>query len=332
MTAQHTLISSMKDEGPYIVEWVAHHLALGFDRICVASNDCRDGSDQLLDALAVAGFIEHLANTVGAGQIPQHAGYAAMREAFGIDRTEWLAVLDADEFLNVHVGAGLVGDLTALALDADIISLHALCFAGRPELNWQPEVNWRPGPIVPRFPWALERGHKANRSMKSLTRDPGRFTDIHNHSLVGFRGKVPGLRILSGDGLRSNPVRGVPLWEQLRNADLRPDAHRLAQYNHYAVKTWDSFNLRRERGRGAVPVTDATTIRHTDAYFRNRNVPALREESIARYQPAVAAQIARMLAVPGVAAAQAVCEQIYGALCAPYRRADGSKNEVVVHE
>ncbi|MBC7476714.1 MAG: glycosyltransferase family 2 protein, partial [Pseudorhodobacter sp.] len=322
MTARHTLISGMKDEGPYIVEWVAHHLVLGFDRICVASNDCRDGSGRLLDALAAAGFIEHLANTVAAGQIPQHAGYAAMRAAFGIDRTEWLAVLDADEFLNVHVGAGMVGDLTALAGDADIISLHALCFAD------QPEVNWRPGPIVPRFPWALERGHKANRAMKSLTRDPGRFKDIHNHSLVGFRGKATDLRILSGDGLRWNPLQGVPLWQQLRNADLAPDAHRLAQYNHYAVKTWDSFNLRRERGRGAVAVTDATTIRHTDAYFRDRNGPVMREESIARYQPAVAAQIARMLAVPAVAAAQAECVRIYGALCAPYRRMGGIKDEI----
>ncbi len=315
MAATHTLISGMKDEGPYILEWVAHHHVLGFDRICIASNDCRDGSDRLLAALAVAGFINHLANTVAQGQIPQHAGYAAMRVAFGIDQTEWLAVLDADEFLNVHVGAGLVGDLTGMAGDADIISLHALCFADRPE------VNWRPGPIVPRFPWALERGHKANRAMKSLTRAPARFKDIHNHSLVGFRGKVPDLRILSGDGLRSNPVAGVPLWQQLRNTDLRPGAHDLAQYNHYAVKTWDSFNLRRERGRGAVAVTDATTARHTDAYYRDRNVAAIREDSVARYQPAVAARMAEMRAVPAVAAAQAECDRIYGLLCAPYRRA-----------
>ncbi|MBC7738338.1 MAG: glycosyltransferase family 2 protein, partial [Candidatus Saccharibacteria bacterium] len=103
--ATHTLISGMKDEGPYILEWVAHHLVLGFDRICIASNDCSDGSDALLDALQAAGHIEHLAHVVGPGAIPQHAGYAALRARFSIDDTEWLAVLDADEFLNVHVGS-----------------------------------------------------------------------------------------------------------------------------------------------------------------------------------------------------------------------------------
>ena len=268
----------------------------------------------MLDALAAAGFIEHLDHRVAEGEIPQHAGYKAMRAAFGIDATEWLAVLDADEFLNVHVGAGLVGDLTALALDADIISLHALCFAAKPE------VNWRPGPIVPRFPWALDPMHKANRAMKSLTRGPERFKDIHNHSLVGFRGKPTELRILAGDGVRYSPLPGVPLWQQLRNTELRAGGHRLAQYNHYAVKTWDSFNLRRERGRGAVAVTDATTERHTEAYYRERNLAHAREESIARHQAAVMARMTGMLAVAGVAKAQAECDRIYAGLCAPYRR------------
>ena len=312
--AKHTLICGMKDEGPYILEWVAHHLVLGFDRICVASNDCRDGSDVLLQALAGAGFIEHVANVVAPGEIPQHSGYTTMRARLGIDDTEWLAVLDADEFMNVHTGLHGVADLTARAGDADIISLHALCFADAPE------VNWRPGPIVPRFGWALELGHKANRAMKSLTRAPGRFRDIHNHSLVGFRGKVTDLHIMGGDGARYSPVHGIPLWQQLRNDDLRPRAHQLAQYNHYAVKTWDSFNVRRERGRGAVPVTDDTTIRHTDAYFRDRNIPAMREDSIARYQPAVVAKMDDMMQDRTVALAQAECDRLYGALCAPYRR------------
>ncbi|MEI6099542.1 MAG: glycosyltransferase family 2 protein [Alphaproteobacteria bacterium] len=315
--AKHTLICGMKDEGPYILEWVAHHLVVGFDRICIASNDCRDGSDRLLAALAAAGFIAHVAHVVAPGAIPQHAGYSAMRAKLGIDDTEWLTVLDADEFLNVHIGAHGVADLTARAGDADIISLHALCFTGAPE------VNWRPGPIVPRFGWALEPGHTANRAMKSLTRAPGRFRGIHNHSLVGFRGNATDLQIMGGDGMRYQPAQGVPLWQQLRNADLRPGAHALAQYNHYAVKTWDSFNLRRERGRGAVPVTDGTTLRHTDVYFHKRNLPALREDSILRDQPAVASKMEEMMHVKAIALAQGDCDRLYRALCVPFRRATG---------
>mgnify|MGYP002652033994 CR=1 FL=1 len=47
----HVLVTSMRDEGPYALEFVAHHRAVGFDRIFIASNDCRDGTDLLLDAL-----------------------------------------------------------------------------------------------------------------------------------------------------------------------------------------------------------------------------------------------------------------------------------------
>ncbi len=314
--ARHVLISSVKDEGPFLVEWVAHHLVLGFDRICIASNDCRDGTDRLLDALAAAGFIDHVANVVPPGQIPQHAGYSAMRARLPIDDTEWLMVLDADEFLNIHIGAGLVSDLTRHAgPDCDIISLHAMCFADAPQVNWQP------GRVCPLFPWRLAVTHKANNAKKSLTRNPARFRDIHNHSLVGFKGRAPDLRVMAGDGTRYNIAQGVPLWQQLRNAPVQATSHALAQYNHYAVKTWDSFNLRRERGRGAVAATDAAHIRHTDAYFRDRNQPDAPDLTIARYDAAVAALVARMLDDPGVLRAQAACDLAYGQLAAPYRQA-----------
>ena len=51
---RHVLLSSMKDEGPFVLEFVAHHRVLGFDAIHIASNDCTDGTDLLLDVLAEA--------------------------------------------------------------------------------------------------------------------------------------------------------------------------------------------------------------------------------------------------------------------------------------
>ena len=311
----HTLISSVKDEGPFLLEWVAHHLVLGFDRISVASNDCRDGSDDLLDAIAAAGFIDHVPNTVAPGEIPQHAGYTAIRAKHPIDDTDWLMVLDADEFLNIHIGAGLVGDLTDRAgPDCDIISLHAMCFADRPQVNWQP------GRVCAQFPWRLALTHKANKAMKSLTRNPARFRDIHNHSLVGFKGRTPDLRVMDGDGTRHNIALGVPLWQQLRSADVHVASHRLAQYNHYAIKTWDSFTLRRERGRGAVAVTDATTMRHTNAYFRDRTTADAPDTSIARYEGRVTAMMDQMLQVNAIRRCHLACEQTYARLAAPHRR------------
>ncbi len=263
--------------------------------------------------LRPAGFIDHVPNVVAEGDIPQHAGYAAMRRHLQINDTDWLMVLDADEFLNIAVGGNRVSDLTALAGDeTDVISLHAMCFTDKPELNW------RPGPICPRFPWRLALTHKANNAMKSLTRAPERFSDIHNHSLVGFNGKPHEIRVMDGDGTRHNIIKGVPLWKQLRNAPVAEGAHKLAHYNHYGVKTWDSFALRRQRGRGAVAATDAT-VRHTEAYFTDRNTPDAEDHSIDRYRAAVADQMARMLQDPAIRQAQDDCDRLYGELCRPFR-------------
>lgn len=46
------IVSTMKNEGPFILEWIAHHRAIGVDDFLIYTNDCTDGTDRLLDALA----------------------------------------------------------------------------------------------------------------------------------------------------------------------------------------------------------------------------------------------------------------------------------------
>lgn len=310
----HVLISSMKDEGPFVLEWLAHHLVVGFDRVIVATNDCTDGTDALLDALAAGGHVAHVPNVVGPGDVPQHAGYAAIRRAHDVDAADWLAILDADEFLVVHAGGHRVGDLSALAPpDVDVISLNALCFADAPE------VNWRPGRVTALFPNRAPIRHKANTALKSLTRDPSRFRAAHNHCMVGLRPKGP-LRVMDGGGAVRDLDGDVPLWQALRSRPAGPDGHRLAQYNHYNIKTWDSFMLRRARGRGAVASTTPGAERHTEAYFRERAKVGRPDRSVARYDAEVEALMALMLRDGAVARAQAACEAVQAERTRPFRR------------
>ncbi len=46
------LATSIKDEGPFLLEWIAHHKVAGFNRILIGYNDCTDGSEKLLRLLA----------------------------------------------------------------------------------------------------------------------------------------------------------------------------------------------------------------------------------------------------------------------------------------
>ena len=313
MPPHHTLISSVKNEGPFLLEWVAHHLVLGFDRILIASNDCSDGTDRLLSALDGAGYISHVPNRLKPGEIPQHAGYEKIRRLHDIDGSDWLMMLDADEFLNVHVGDHRVADLTAWAeADIDVIALNGMFF------TCLPETQWRAGRVCPLFSQRVANHHKANAALKTLTRNPARFRGIHNHSMVGFKDKIP-LQVLWGDGTRTQTDPGLPLWRQLRNGDVKSVSHRLAQYNHYGLKSPDSFALRATRGRGAVAETNAETARHTTAYFAERNQPAGTDHSIARYSAEVQARMADMLSHQKIKRRQRICEETYAALVAPYR-------------
>ncbi len=54
--ASVTAVSMMKDEGPFVLEWIAHHLAVGFTDLVVYTNDCSDGTDDMLIRLEEMGL------------------------------------------------------------------------------------------------------------------------------------------------------------------------------------------------------------------------------------------------------------------------------------
>jgi hypothetical protein len=65
MSDRITAVTMMRDEAPALLEWVAFQDAIGFDRIVVYTNDCRDGTDAMLDRLARS------ARRSSAGTIPR---------------------------------------------------------------------------------------------------------------------------------------------------------------------------------------------------------------------------------------------------------------------
>ncbi|MEM8752397.1 MAG: glycosyltransferase family 2 protein, partial [Pseudomonadota bacterium] len=62
--ARRLIITSMKNEGPHIVEWVAYHRVIGFTDFLVYTNDCEDGTDAMLDRLQAMGVLAHERNRV----------------------------------------------------------------------------------------------------------------------------------------------------------------------------------------------------------------------------------------------------------------------------
>jgi hypothetical protein len=305
VTGGTVLMTTMRDEGPFVVEWVAHHLLLGFDRILVATNDCTDGTDRLLAALAARGHVSHLDHAVRPGASPQDEAFAKLRAAFGVDAADWLMVMDVDEFLNVHAGDHSLRALLAQAPDdVDVITLNAATFGA----NGQDR--WRPRPVTAQFAWRHPTRDLRSAPVKSLTRNPADFKAIHSHSMVRYRGAKSAVRCMRADGSVFDLDMDVPFWRQIRNFRAADCRHDLAQYNHYAVKTWDTFLARRDRGRSAVPI-DRPNDRHSAAYYDARTTGTVEDRTIQRYAAPLRRKMADMLADPGIARCHDICIRVY---------------------
>ncbi|MGA2538830.1 MAG: glycosyltransferase family 2 protein, partial [Terracidiphilus sp.] len=99
-TKSVAVVATMRDEGPSLLEWIAFNRAIGLADIFVYSNDNADGSDELLEVLALAGVIKLIKSAIGPGTNPQRKAYQHAVHLLRELRTyRWVFFLDADEFL-----------------------------------------------------------------------------------------------------------------------------------------------------------------------------------------------------------------------------------------
>ena len=99
------IVTKMKNEGPFILEWLAHHLAIGVTDFLIYSNDCTDGTDDLLDVLQKRGLVQHRENPFRkVGKSIHNAVYSACLKEPVYRQADWLLTMDVDEFIDVHVG------------------------------------------------------------------------------------------------------------------------------------------------------------------------------------------------------------------------------------
>jgi Glycosyl transferase family 2 len=311
------LVSAMRNEGPFVLEWLAYHRVIGVDRVVIVSNGSTDGTDELLVALAGAGEVTFLRTSPGYGVAPQDAAVQAFEEQIGYQAGSWYLWLDADEFLNVHVG-----DRTAQALVTALGGAEALM------LNWRlfgsgGNDSFSGRHVSDDFIGASKLGFVANLETKPLFRAGDRFAAFASNS-AGLPRLAEGAVVTASDCLGGN---GKPLdpknprtapWldrqpytGRTNLASRREFGWDLAQINHYSVRTPDHFRLKAARGRGMVSTGPRRpNVRHTPAYF-DRN--EAEDRSILYWEAAVTAEIDRLMALPGVAEAKARVDALVAA-------------------
>jgi hypothetical protein len=102
-TKRVAIVISVRDEGIYVLEWLAYHRILGAEQVFMYTNDNCDGSDQLLQELASKGLITLIRNSCVEGANFQRKAYQhAILLLNELRDFRWVFFLDCDEFLNFH--------------------------------------------------------------------------------------------------------------------------------------------------------------------------------------------------------------------------------------
>ena len=282
MDGKTVLISSFRNEAPFVLEFVAHHKVLGFDHIAIASNDSTDGTTEILDALDAMGVIRHVPCVPPPNITPLNFAWAEIRRKVPIDDAEWLMIMDADELLNIHAGAGRLDDLIAAQQpDTDLVLVNWACFGTSGHDRWVDE------PSSLRFTHRLRTLNGAGL-VKSLIRQPKRWKTLSSHHPFGFQGPGP-VRIGFAGGVRVEDVAADAVaFGTYRNVKPQVGSFRIAQINHYATRTEDSFDLRRARGAGAA-LPGKANQRHNAEYFQRMSGGTFLDDTILRYTDAAAA-------------------------------------------
>lgn len=236
----YTVVSTMKNEGPYILDWVAHYKALGFDHILVCTNDCTDTTVDILLRLQEMGLVTQHDTIVRKAGIHRSALRQASRRYDVVLNATWVFVCDVDEYLNIHIGDGSVQALVDGSGDgSDVISVPWRVFG--------PDgvASFKDKPVTQQFrkaeqEWDATERPDTGKFVKSLYTNQHKFQRMGLHAPVSLDEHV-------ADTRRVLPGGADYIVNGQRTAN--PPLFTHAQVNHYALRSMDSFLVKRARGR-----------------------------------------------------------------------------------
>lgn len=267
-------ILTVRNEGAFLLEWLAHHRAVGFSDFLVFSNNCTDGTDTMLDRLAALGWLTHARND---GPYDQGGiQFTALKQAAKLQQVkaaDWILPIDIDEFVNIHVGDGTLAALQAALPEATAITLTWRLFGNNGQVRYtdQPvtETFDRSAPEVIYWPWRAAM-FKTLYKNDGIYRKPG----VHRPRSPDPN-KLDEVRWFDGHG---RPLLGDHFKTRRLYSDYGRPNYGLAQINHYPLGAMESYVLKADRGRAV----------HSDHilgldYWVERNFNIDLDDSIRRY-------------------------------------------------
>jgi hypothetical protein len=292
-------MTCVRDDGPCLVEWVAHHLAAGFDRMLIFSHECTDGSDALLEALGADPRITHVPFQPEGKKTVQWQALRHIQSHDWYTSATWALFFDCDEFLCAPRPLPEIIDTFSddLAFDALVLPWRLYGASGHETrtAGLTPERFLRAAPLDLHFPL----GHL----FKTLHR-PQHFRQPGVHRPRLKKAKPTVWCGPDGQALPeafSTSDEAISLYGALRN---RP----LIWLNHYSLRSKEEFMVKRARG---LPNHTSRDIDLT--YWVERNWNTVEAPEILPMMPATRKTCEELLALPDVKQAHEACQTAHAA-------------------
>ncbi len=289
-----TIVTTMRNEAPFLLEWIAYHRSIGVTDFLIYTNDCTDETVELLDRLQALGYVTRLDNPFKAdkGQKPQRGALNHAVTHPLITDADWYVCMDCDEFINVHVGDGTLPELFEALNEPNVVSMTWKLFGNAGIANFNDE-------------WIIEN---FDRCAPQHIPKPGMSWGFKSlvHKSAPYR-KIGVHRPLEPDETRLSEVRwtngsGRAMPEQVHSSNSWRSTKRTVGYdmvtlNHYTLRSADSYLVKRDRGR----------VNHVDEdmgeyYWNRRNYNSERDDRIQQRVPRARAELDRMMADVEIAA------------------------------
>jgi hypothetical protein len=296
------LLTTVRNEGAYFIEWLAYHRSIGFEHAFIYTNDNFDGSDALLECLAAHGVITLVHNKAGTHCGPQYKMHAhALSLLPQILDYRWAALIDADEFIGFDAQRFTGFDDYLAWQETQTVDAIALCwkvFATRTGAQWVDE------PTIRRF---TRCDPEANFHVKSVFR-PNKFWNAQAHYPHPSMDQPFVFRDENG-GLHHHPA----LVDRNPAFSAAPTTG-LAWVNHYWMRS--APELLWKMARGHPDWKDQPAVRHLQMakfLFSNFVIMAARQDMVEDRRILACAsgldtEMARLRGLPGVADAEARCK------------------------
>ena len=297
------IVAIARNEGIYLLDWLAYHRAIGVQDVFLYTNDNSDGSDVLLAALAQAGAIRWTRNEVASGSRaqPKAYGHALAVRPETLDY-RWAMVIDLDEYF--------VPNPALFRSALDFLHWHEAQPCDAIAVNWVfhgpgQAARWTEDFVARRFPYAAG---EVDEHVKCIVRPSAVLYSAPHCPLPPCQQPI---RFHASDG---QPHVASQVTNTLAHS-ARPTAE-YAWINHYFYKSSEEFLWKFARNRGNGPRQVSLGNRTLPAGFVRAFMATFdsKHEALAGPEAFGAGfedERARLMALPGVAAAWSHVKRCY---------------------